>query len=202
MQKKITIEDEVLNYTLRKSRRARRVRLTVRLDGSVTLTSPLGASEQHAERFLREKAAWVLSKIRFFGKFLDAENPIFKNLARHRGRRDYLKFKEEARALITRRLAELSQNPAHGYGFAYRAIAIKNQKTCWGSCSRRGNLNFNYKILFLPPAVQDYIIVHELCHLREFNHSPRFWALVARAVPDHVALRRALRRCGLNFEAK
>lgn len=64
----------------------------------------------------------------------------------------------------------------------------------WGSASERGNLNFNYKLLFLPLEVADYVIVHELCHLAEFNHSPAFWRLVERACPTHRALRQALRR--------
>lgn len=208
MQKTITLHDKPIAYTFRKSRRARRLRLTVHLDGLVVLTSPLRASENIAERFLREKAAWLLSKIQFFGKFrerVDA-NPIARQLALHHGRRDYLKFKEATRVLVMERIAALNganrgDGGAHGggYGYTYNRISIKNQKTCWGSCSRRANLNFNYKILFLPPAIQDYIIVHELCHLREFNHSPRFWELVARAVPNHVAIRRELRGSGLRY---
>lgn len=80
------------------------------------------------------------------------------------------------------------------YNFTYARIFIKNTKSRWGSTSSRGNLNFNYKLLFLPPAVADYIIVHELCHLAHFNHGPQFWALVARAVPNHRTLRSELRR--------
>ncbi len=79
------------------------------------------------------------------------------------------------------------------YNFRLRRVFIKNTKARWGSASSRGNLNFNYKIIFLPPALCDYIIVHELCHLAEFNHSPKFWALVARACPEHKVLRRRLR---------
>lgn len=106
-----------------------------------------------------------------------------------RSRRDYAKYKEAARALAHARLAHFNQ----AYGFAIGRVAIRNQKTRWGSCSKRGNLNFSYRIALLPPVLADYVIVHELCHLGEFNHSPAFWALVARACPDHRALRRALR---------
>ena len=106
-----------------------------------------------------------------------------------RNRRNYLKHKEQARALVHARLAYFN---AH-YAVVLRKVFIKNLKSRWGSCSERGNLNFNYKILFLPPEVADYIIVHELCHLREFNHSPKFWALVEEVVPNQKQLRRALR---------
>jgi len=80
------------------------------------------------------------------------------------------------------------------YRLPLRKIFIKSLKSRWGSCSERGNLNFNYLIVFLPPEVQDYLIVHELCHLQEFNHSPAFWSLVARTVPDHRTRRQELRR--------
>jgi predicted metal-dependent hydrolase len=107
-----------------------------------------------------------------------------------RNRRSYAKHKERARALAHARLAYFN---AH-YGFSWGRVAIKNHTSRWGSCSRKGNLNFSYQIALLPEALADYIIVHELCHLGEFNHSPRFWALVARACPNHKELRRALRQ--------
>lgn len=107
-----------------------------------------------------------------------------------RNRRNYVKYKELARALVHARILYFNQH----YQVPIRKIFIKNLKSRWGSCSERGNLNFNYKILFLPPHLADYIIVHELCHLKEFNHSPAFWSLVAQVLPNHVALRAELRR--------
>jgi hypothetical protein len=95
-----------------------------------------------------------------------------------------------ARVLVHERLAHFNQH----YNFRFNRVSIKNQRTRWGSCSKLGNLNFNYKIALLPPQLVDYLIVHELCHLAEFNHSPRFHALVARAVPNHRELRRMLNR--------
>ena len=79
------------------------------------------------------------------------------------------------------------------HGMVVGRIAIRNQKSRWGSCSKKGNLNFNYKILFLPPDIVDYIIVHELCHLRQFDHSPKFWALVGETIPNYQQLRARLR---------
>ena len=100
----------------------------------------------------------------------------------------YQKHKKTARAIILAKLEELNRH----YGASYGKVAIRNQRTRWGSCSKRGNLNFNYRLIFLPPVLLDYVVVHELCHLREFNHSPRFWSFVEEMIPDHRARRKAL----------
>jgi predicted metal-dependent hydrolase len=99
------------------------------------------------------------------------------------------KEKEAARALVHARLQFFNRH----YGFAWGKVFIRNQRSRWGSCSSKGNLNFSFKLVRLPPELADYIIVHELCHLKEFNHSPRFWALVAETVPDYKARKAALR---------
>lgn len=102
---------------------------------------------------------------------------------------DYKKHKEAARVLVHARVAHLNTF----YGFKVGRISIRDTKTRWGSCSKKGNLNFSYKILFLPPHMADYIVVHELCHLGEFNHSENFWNLVAKMVPEHKAIRKELK---------
>ena len=107
-----------------------------------------------------------------------------------RNKKHYIKLKEDARALVHARLAHFNALYQH----PLKKVFIKNHKSRWGSCSEKGNLNFNYKVVLLPPALADYIVVHELCHLREFNHSPRFWALVARTLPQHELLRQELRK--------
>ena len=101
----------------------------------------------------------------------------------------YALHKESARALVHTRVAYFN----HLYNVPIRKIFIKNHKSRWGSCSEKGNLNFNYKIVFLAPELADYIIVHELCHLVVFNHSPDFWSLVAQTAPDYKVLRQTLR---------
>lgn len=93
----------------------------------------------------------------------------------------YLTHKEEARELVLARLTHFNQY----YNFTYKRVAIRNQRRCWGSCTSLKNLNFSYRLLFLPPELLDYIIVHELCHLAELNHGERFWSLVAEQVPDY-----------------
>ncbi len=101
----------------------------------------------------------------------------------------YLAHKEAARDLITARLHHFNQH----YGLSWNRVAIRDQRRCWGSCSSKGNLNFSYKLLFLPPCLRDYIIIHELCHLKVLNHSAAFWETVEIACPEYRERARALR---------
>lgn len=110
-------------------------------------------------------------------------------MLRRRNRKQYLKLKEDARVLAHARVGYYNAF----YGFNVGKIFIKNHKSRWASCSERGNLNFNYKIVLLPDALADYLVVHELCHLAEFNHSPKFWALVAQCCPNYRELKKELR---------
>ena len=103
--------------------------------------------------------------------------------------KEYLRYKEAARELVADRLAHFNNH----YGLSWGRVAIRNQRSRWGSCSVKRNLNFNYRIIQLPPELQDYLVVHELCHIKVMNHSRVFWALVAERVPNHAACRRALR---------
>jgi predicted metal-dependent hydrolase len=117
----------------------------------------------------------------------------FKRRRRPRRRtsvtRHYLAHKEAARELVHEKLAQWNGY----YGYSYNRVAIRNTRRSWGSCTSLKNLNFSYKLLFLPAHLQDYIIVHELCHLRELNHSERFWKLVAECVPAYEAHIRELK---------
>lgn len=107
---------------------------------------------------------------------------------------DYKAYKEKARELIMSRLEHF----AYPYGFSYGRVSIRNQSTRWGSCSKQGNLNFNYRLVQLPLELLDYVVVHELCHLAEFNHSRKFWDLVAQAIPDYKERRRQLKNIKMN----
>jgi len=102
---------------------------------------------------------------------------------------DYRQWKGKAGDLVNRRLEFFNTI----YQLKWKKVTIRNQHTRWGSCSRKGNLNFNYRLVLLPPHLADYVVVHELCHLLEFNHSPNFWQMIARALPDYAACRRELK---------
>lgn len=173
----------MIQYTLRTSKRARHMRIAVYCDGAVVVTAPRGVGLWVAERFVVKKAEWIL-------RALDRFRPFRNRPVRRNTKQEFLRYKDAALALARERVAYFNAF----YGFAYNAIAIKNQKTRWGSCSRKGNLNFNYKIALLPERVRDYIIVHELCHLGEFNHSKKFWSLVVRVIPDYATIKKQLHR--------
>lgn len=104
--------------------------------------------------------------------------------------KQYTDHKEAARQLIHTRLEYWNKH----YKLTYKRVAIRNQRRSWGSCTSLGNLNFSYKILFLPAELADYIVVHELCHLKELNHSKNFWDLVAETIPDYLEKRLALKK--------
>jgi predicted metal-dependent hydrolase len=107
----------------------------------------------------------------------------------------YVEHKGLARELTLARLHHFNQH----YHLEWKRVAIKNQRRCWGSCSSLKNLNFNYKIFFLPDHLRDYVIVHELCHLVHLNHGQQFWDLVAEQVPEYYLCREELRRVEKNL---
>jgi len=102
----------------------------------------------------------------------------------------YLKHKERARDIVNLKIQKWNKF----YNFSFNRIHIKRLRSRWGSCSSKGNLNFNYKIIFLPEELVDYIIVHELCHLEQMNHSKKFWDLVAKTIPDFLERSRELKK--------
>ncbi|MCY4146905.1 MAG: SprT family zinc-dependent metalloprotease [Chloroflexi bacterium] len=101
-------------------------------------------------------------------------------------------YRSQAKAYLPQRTRQL----AEAHGFAVGQLRIKNQKTRWGSCSARGNINLNLRLMMAPDAAIDYVILHELCHLRELNHSAAFWRLVAERCPDYQFWRAWLKENG------
>lgn len=183
MQRIITLNNQSIEYTLKVSTRSRRMRLAIHRGGILVVTIPSRMGERMMERFISEKADWVLSKMELMKLKAPKEViPISKT--------ELKRLKVVTRELVHRRAEYFNEY----YRLTYHNVAIRNQKTRWGSCSRQGNLNFNVKLALLPSKLADYIIVHELCHLKEMNHSPRFWKLVAQTFPDHKELRKELRK--------
>jgi predicted metal-dependent hydrolase len=176
------IMKDKITYFVKKSRRARRMRISVSRDMAVTLVLPFGFNPGLADRFIRQKTSWIKKSLDYFRR--NAGRVVIKS-----SRKDYLANRKAALELAKNKVEQWSLF----YGFGYNRVSVKNQKSRWGSCSRKGNLNFNYKIVHLPEKLVDYLVVHEVCHLKELNHSRNFWTLVARAFPDYKILRKQLR---------
>jgi len=170
-----------LPYTLKIQPRSNRVWLRIFRDGRVLVSVPSQFPREEGEQFLREHFDWVKRKV----EYAQSLAPRFKLISAG----DFETHKHQALAFVQEKVERFNSV----YQFPFKAIRIKDQKTKWGSCSRQGNLNFNYKILFLPESMADYLVVHELCHLKELNHSERFWGLVEKTIPRHLELREEMR---------
>lgn len=183
MKKELFLKNEKVEYQLKKSRRAKNISLTINRNAELSLIIPFYADENRALEFARQKTNWILRKMEYFKNNRKVSIPPAS-------RKDYLKYKKLAQEIITEKLKRFNAF----YNFSFKKISIRNQKTRWGSCSKNGNLNFSYRVIFLSEKLCDYIVVHELCHLGEFNHSKNFWNLVAKIVPDYKEIRRKIRK--------
>jgi predicted metal-dependent hydrolase len=181
MKREIVLGDKKVTYTVRVSTRARYMRMTVGDEGLI-VTLPHPRYEKFIDHFFREKTSWIIRQLKRFEELQKKEKIYYS-------KEDYQKRKKEVLNLIIKRVEFFNSL----YNFHYRNISIRNQTSVWGSCTRAGNLQFNYKLIYMPPKVLDYVVVHEICHLKEHNHSSRFWDLVSKTVPDHKAIRKLLR---------
>jgi len=188
VKKKIKINNKEISYTLKRRRGARSVRLAIYANGTFTVTAPKWYPLYVINKFLAEKAGWIYNKL----KHIDFAELEFRQKTE---KINYQNQKEAARKIIQARLEFFNQY----YNFEYNRISVKNQKSCWGSASRKRNLNFNYKVASLPENLRDYIIVHELCHLKELNHGRNFWKLMSQIVPDYRERRRKLKTYNFKF---
>jgi len=182
--------NQKISYTLKQSVRAKRLRITIHPDGSVVVTAPKRMFEFTINRFVNQKADWIGERIAHIG--LHPAPAFQKKLTR----KDYLKHKERARKLVYEKIEKFN----NFYHFTLNRISIKDTKSRWGSCSVHKNLNFNYKIVLLPERMAEYIVVHELCHLKEFNHSQKFWDLVAQTIPEFALIKKALVLKGIELQ--
>lgn len=152
--------------------------------------APYRASNREIQQFVSEKSDWLEKHFAIARRRREEYES---------GRKEPVLTMEDIRNLAdkaTRVIPERVRYFAPIVGVDYGRITIRNQRTRWGSCSGRGNLNFNCLLMKTPPEVVDYVVVHELCHRKEMNHSPRFWAEVERVLPEYKKARRWLKENG------
>ena len=158
--------------------------LQVKQSGEVILRAPLRMPEAEIRRFLESKKGWVEKQLNRFREQATDLPPYTPE--------DIRRLAEEAVRVIPERVKHF----APIVGVTWGRITIRNQKSKWGSCSAVGNLNFNCLLMDAPSEVLDYVVVHELCHRIHMDHSPAFWAEVARVLPDYEKQKRWLRTEG------
>lgn len=223
-QESLTVGTRQVPLLLVRNRRARRYVLRLRPDGTARVTVPRGGSDAEARRFAMRNRHWIerqLGKIQerpqhpqpwtigtailFRGETVSIETGT-------NGEPDAIRFGGEVlknpgqdlRSEIERRLWELAikefppvaREFAARHGLSVRRISVRNQRSRWGSCSRKGTISLNWRLIQAPVFVRDYLIFHELAHLREMNHSPRFWREVEGFCPDYRSAEQWLRQHG------
>ncbi|OGU33068.1 MAG: hypothetical protein A2057_11135 [Ignavibacteria bacterium GWA2_35_9] len=216
-QKKISINQREINYILRFSSKAKYLRLQINHSNELEVILPKRYRHEKAEDFILQKKEWILKHLKkkqkagfhFFGEeikvvinydlFVKKPQIIYFNKklttnipAGYSFTQDEIFniwLKHKAKIYIPKRIKELSNLT----GFNYNKITIRSQKTRWGSCSAGGTLSFNYKLIRFRETIVDYVIIHELCHLKEMNHSKKFWKLVEKFCPSYKNLKRELR---------
>jgi predicted metal-dependent hydrolase len=160
---------------------ARRYVIRVRPDGSVRVTVPRWGSRRHAELFAEQQRPWI-----------ERQRAQVRERAAH-----HPPYSPEAVKQLWRQAAcelpgRLLQLAAH-YGLYVSRVSVRNQRSRWGSCSPSGHICLNWRLVLMPESVRDYVLIHELMHLRRLDHSRHFWRLVAHACPDYENARQWLR---------
>jgi hypothetical protein len=172
----------VLVVHLVRDARARRYVLRVNSDGTLRLTLPRWGSLEAARRFARAERRWIeRERARLLRRMAPSISPAERAMLTRR-----------ARVELTARLRTLAAQ----HGFEAGRVTIRDQRSRWGSCSPRGDISLNWRLVTMPDTVRDYVLLHELAHLREPNHSRRFWRLMSQICPDWRDARQWLREHG------
>lgn len=178
-----------LPYTLIRSNR-KSCAISIAPDGQITLRVPMHITEREISRLLTEKRHWIITK--YLELQERARNHPVSDLTDAQRAALEKRYIAAAKDYFPKRVAYYLQFT----GGSYERISIRDQKTRWGSCSAKGTLSFNWRLMLAPPAVLDYVVVHELCHLTYMNHSAAFWQKVESIYPDYRSSRRWLKDHG------
>jgi len=209
-----------VQYTVRRSDRARRVRVVVEPTGAIEVVLPRRAREREAAAAVAELRPWIERRLDeagalrerlaargatlpFLGQQLTLQ-PVAGRTRAHRRGDVLLVPGADAKPAIERWYRRMARDEVvprlddavDALGVGYASLRIANQRTRWGSCSTTGAMSFNWRLLLAPPAILDYVVWHEACHLVHMDHSRRFWSLLERHVPDYRTPRRWLKDHG------
>lgn len=165
--------------------------LEIREEGTLLVRAPYRLPQKDILRFINEKSDWIEKGMKKVKERQEKTREELQDVQRLT-MQEIEQLADRALEVIPKRVAYYAEKT----GVTYGRITIRNQKTRWGSCSQKGNLNFNCLLMLAPPEVVDYVVVHELCHRKEMNHSPRFWAEVEKVLPDYKIRRQWLKDNG------
>ena len=179
-QAELHYADEVYPYTIIRSDR-KTLAVQVRSGGEVVVRAPRRVESDRIRRFVWENRDWLRRKVAESRKAVAGEAAYAPE--------EKARLRQQAREILHMKAAYF----ARLMGVRYNRIFIKEQKTVWGSCSAKGNLNFNWKLILAGPDQLEYVVVHELANLKEMNHSPAFWREVEKVLPDYRERRRKLK---------
>ena len=165
--------------------RSRRKTLSAQIrEGRLVVRAPLRTTDAEIRAFLEKHRRWLEKHLQQ-SRALEQAKAGTRKLTKQ----EIAELKKKARAVIPGRVAYY----APLVGVSYGRITIRNQRTRWGSCSAKGNLNFNYQLYYLPEELMDYVIIHELAHRKHMNHSKEFWKVVEEYCPDYRERRKVLK---------
>lgn len=160
--------------------------LQIERNGSIIIRAPFSLSDRQIEKFLIEKSRWIKKKI----EKISEQNKKAQDFSRLIETDKKAAYKRKARQVLTERVEYYSKK----YRFQYKKIRLSSARYRWGSCSAQNNLNFNWKIIFAPEKVIDYLVVHELVHTKHKNHKKIFWNTVEDIQPDFRESRKWLKK--------
>ena len=175
-------------YTLVRSSR-KTISIVIKSDGEVEVRCPRRCSKREIDTFVASKEAWIRKHLETI-----TARPEVSVLST--GERKALA--EKAAEVLPEKVSRFAQQ----LGVSYGRITIRSQRTRWGSCSAKGNLSFNCLLMLCPEPVQDYVVIHELCHRKEMNHSPAFWSELEKHSPDYRIHRKWLKDNGASLIAR
>ena len=178
--------NEKISYQIIRSQR-KTMSLEIKLDGQIIVGAPLRLSQVRIRRFVEQKQEWILKNLEKIQK-REVQRETVPGLSKE----ERTRLQQEACRKIPERIAYFAEK----IGVSYGRITLRQQKTRWGSCSANGNLNFNWLLILAPPEVLDYVVVHELCHRRQMNHSQAFWNEVSAVLPGYKEQKKWLKDNG------
>lgn len=177
----VVIDEQTIPFTIKKRKGQKYIRLIACGDGTFVVSAPRMCPMYSIDQTITQNTQWIKQHVLTQSKKVTIDPSVVKHI------------KKALRPIIETHLLQFNSY----YGFSYNRVSIRYQRTRWGSCSSNGTLSFNCALMCISRELREYVVVHELCHLQEMNHSKKFWELVEKTIPQYKELRKQLKRSKL-----